>query len=122
MFPTKTLLSLTLASFVLALVPAAEASPCATPCGTVQVTFDCVNFTVTGEGAGGGLSTQWLLVVEESLWYTTFYRKTEVTGAGPAVVLQHSGVAAYLGGYYEVKGTLKANGQTLDSFAVVCGV
>lgn len=105
-------------AMALALVPSTSAaSPCATPCGEVTVVFDCVTFTATGEGAGGGLGTQWSLVVHESTY--GWGRTTTVTGTGPAVALQHSGIAAYLG-YYKVTATLYADGNYIDSESWAC--
>ena len=107
-----------LATLALALVPSVAANPCSAPCGEVVVVFDCVTFTATAEGSSSFMGTQWSFTVRESTNWGWSRTDTQ-TSTGAAAVFQHSDVRAWTG-YYKVEATLSANGQVLDSMAVVC--
>lgn len=110
-----------LATLVMAavLAPSAAANPCAAPCGSVRVVFDCVTWHVTAEGASTLTNTVWTLRIVESTY--GWQRVTNLgPQTGPAAAFQHNGIAAFTGGYYEVAATLYANGDPVAWQAMAC--
>lgn len=103
-------LPLSLASLLaLAFVPTAAASPCATPCGQVQVVLDCLTVTVTAEGAGGSATTAWSFVVYES-WNYGGGRTHRDSSTGPVATFTYTNTVPSHFIYY-VDAYLYANGD-----------
>lgn len=96
------------------LAPPAAASPCASPCGEVEIALNCVTVTVVAEGAGGGVDTVWQLVVHESWNYAGGRTYRSPTQTGPVASFHYSNtVPAHW--IYNVDAYLHADGAVVAS-------